>query len=159
MFPGDAFMGEEHGYTEGSQAHGTWVVDPIDGTQPFLLGLPTWCISIAYVAGDRAQIGVIYNPATDEALLRSGRGGSVRQWCTDSRSTGRFARRQLDGRRLLTANHPRTPRRHHAQPPSGRRDVPANRIRAPTSRTLPRASTSATSKPTFTHGIASLRCA
>ena len=32
----------------------------------FLLGLPTWCISIAYVAGDRAQIGVIYNPATDE---------------------------------------------------------------------------------------------
>ncbi len=65
-FPGDAFMGEEHGYTEGSPGHGTWVVDPIDGTQPFLLGLPTWCISIAYVAGDRAQIGVIYNPATDE---------------------------------------------------------------------------------------------
>ena len=65
-FPVDAFMGEEHGYTEGSPGDGTWVVDPIDGTQPFLLGLPTWCISIAYVADNRAQIGVIYNPATDE---------------------------------------------------------------------------------------------
>jgi myo-inositol-1(or 4)-monophosphatase len=65
-FPEDSFMGEEHGLTEGSGASGTWVVDPIDGTQPFLLGLPTWCVSIAYVADGQVQIGVIYNPATTE---------------------------------------------------------------------------------------------
>ena len=130
-FPVDAFMGEEHGYTEGSPGDGTWVVDPIDGTQPFLLGLPTWCISIAYVADNRAQIGVIYNPATDELYCAQAGVGGVRQWCTNSRSTSRFARRRLDGRRLLTANHSRAPRRHHAQPSTARRDVPAHRIGRP----------------------------
>lgn len=65
-FPGDAFVGEEHGLTEGSPGAGTWVVDPIDGTQPFLLGLPFWCISIAFVVGRSVEIGVIHNPVTNE---------------------------------------------------------------------------------------------
>jgi myo-inositol-1(or 4)-monophosphatase len=74
-FPGDAFMGEEHGYSGGDADSGTWVVDPIDGTQPFLLGLPTWCVSIAYVVGDRTEIGVIFNPASDELYAAAtGRG-------------------------------------------------------------------------------------
>ena len=65
-FPQDGFMGEEHGLTPGSPESGTWVVDPIDGTQPFLLGLPTWCISIAYVVdantGKFAAFGIPWNP-------------------------------------------------------------------------------------------------
>lgn len=65
-FPEDGFLGEEHGLTPGTGSSGTWVVDPIDGTQPFLLGLPTWCISIAYVVEDRIDIGVIYNPVLDD---------------------------------------------------------------------------------------------
>jgi myo-inositol-1(or 4)-monophosphatase len=74
-FPNDAFMGEEHGYSSGASDSGTWVVDPIDGTQPFLLGLPTWCVSIAYVVGDRTEIGVIFNPASDELYAAAtGRG-------------------------------------------------------------------------------------
>lgn len=74
-FPGDAFMGEEHGFTDGNADSGTWVVDPIDGTQPFLLGLPTWCVSIAYVVRDHTEIGVIFAPATDELYAAAtGRG-------------------------------------------------------------------------------------
>lgn len=74
-FPGDAFMGEEHGLTSGAADAGTWVVDPIDGTQPFLLGLPTWCVSIAYVHGDHVQLGVINNPVTgDVYAARRGHG-------------------------------------------------------------------------------------
>lgn len=65
-FPGDAFVGEEHGLTMGVGDTGTWVVDPIDGTQPFLLGLPSWCISIAYVHADEVRLGVIHNPVTGE---------------------------------------------------------------------------------------------
>ncbi len=65
-FPEDAFVGEETGATGVDPARGTWVVDPIDGTQPFLLGLPTWCVSIAYVHSGDIRIGVIYNPVTDE---------------------------------------------------------------------------------------------
>lgn len=65
-FPRDSFVGEEHGLTEGATGAGTWVVDPIDGTQPFLLGLPTWCISIAYVVDGQVTIGVIHAPATGD---------------------------------------------------------------------------------------------
>jgi myo-inositol-1(or 4)-monophosphatase len=76
-FPNDFFVGEEHGLTPGSGDTGTWVVDPIDGTQPFLLGLPTWCISIAYVHSDAVQIGVIYNPVTNELYAaRRGHGAT-----------------------------------------------------------------------------------
>lgn len=76
-FRGDSFVGEEHGLTSGLSDSGTWVVDPIDGTQPFLLGLPTWCISIAYVLGDAVQVGVIYNPVTDEMYAaQRGRGAT-----------------------------------------------------------------------------------
>lgn len=76
-FPGDAFMGEEHGLISGSPGAGTWVVDPIDGTQPFLLGLPTWCISIAYVVEDRVEIGVVHAPATgDTFAARRGHGAT-----------------------------------------------------------------------------------
>jgi myo-inositol-1(or 4)-monophosphatase len=65
-FPDDAFVGEETGADGVDPSRGTWVVDPIDGTQPFLLGLPTWCVSIAFVADGDIQVGVIYNPVTDD---------------------------------------------------------------------------------------------
>jgi len=65
-FPEDSFMGEENGLTQGAEGSGTWVVDPIDGTQPFLLGLPTWCISIGYMQDGEVQIGVIHAPATGD---------------------------------------------------------------------------------------------
>jgi len=66
MFPDDAFVGEETGADGVDGSRGAWVVDPIDGTQPFLLGLPTWCVSIAYVADGDIQIGVIFNPVTGD---------------------------------------------------------------------------------------------
>ena len=61
LFPEDGFVGEETGDDRTDGDHGVWVVDPIDGTQPFLLGLPTWCISIAYVRDGAVQIGVVRN--------------------------------------------------------------------------------------------------
>src|ERR1044071_488580 len=41
-YPGDSYLGEETGHVEGSDNSGIWVVDPIDGTQPFLSGFTTW---------------------------------------------------------------------------------------------------------------------
>ncbi|WP_158790337.1 inositol monophosphatase [Granulicella sp. L60] len=71
-FPDDSFFGEESGHTEFSPGHGIWVVDPIDGTQPFLSGMPNWCISIAYVLDGQLQFGLVYNPPCDE-LFAGGR--------------------------------------------------------------------------------------
>ena len=77
-FPQDAFLGEETQPTEYTAGQGIWVVDPIDGTQPFLLGLPTWCVSIAYVQASDIVIGVIYNPVTDELYsARRGHGATL----------------------------------------------------------------------------------
>jgi myo-inositol-1(or 4)-monophosphatase len=65
-FPADAFFGEESGPCAFETNQGVWVVDPIDGTQPFLLGIPNWCISIAYVEANKLQFGLIYAPSLNE---------------------------------------------------------------------------------------------
>lgn len=39
-FPSDSFLGEESVHTNAGDSTGIWVVDPIDGTQPFISGLP-----------------------------------------------------------------------------------------------------------------------
>ena len=43
-----------------------WVVDPIDGTANFARRIPHWCISIAFVRDMKTEVGVIYQPPTDE---------------------------------------------------------------------------------------------
>lgn len=64
-FSDDGFLGEEHGYNDGSSGY-TWVVDPIDGTAPFVNGMPSWCVSIAVVRNGLPVIGVIKVPCSEE---------------------------------------------------------------------------------------------
>ncbi|WP_416191927.1 inositol monophosphatase family protein [Neisseria sp. CCUG12390] len=47
---------------------GLWVVDPIDGTNNFINGLPHFAISVAYIRNGRTQLGVIYNPVSGECF-------------------------------------------------------------------------------------------
>lgn len=65
-FPGDGFLGEETGATDFRPGQGIWVVDPIDGTQPFVSGLPSWCVSIGFVQDDAIRFGAVYAPALGE---------------------------------------------------------------------------------------------
>ena len=48
-----------------------WIVDPVDGTQEFVQGLPEWCVSIGLVEDGRAVAGGILNPAAYEMVLGS----------------------------------------------------------------------------------------
>jgi myo-inositol-1(or 4)-monophosphatase len=73
-FPADSVFGEEAGGNFGSD---TWVVDPIDGTANFARGIPHFCISIAFVQNGRTELGVIYQPATDELYTARRGGGAV----------------------------------------------------------------------------------
>jgi myo-inositol-1(or 4)-monophosphatase len=68
-FPSDGFLGEETGRGEADATDRLWVVDPIDGTQPFLLGMSSWCVSIALVAHDRIELGFVAAPARDELFV------------------------------------------------------------------------------------------
>lgn len=65
-FPDDAFLGEETGRTAYGNNQGIWVVDPIDGTQPFVSGLTSWCVSMAYVKSGVLQFGMVFAPARNE---------------------------------------------------------------------------------------------
>lgn len=58
-----------------NHSDGLWIVDPIDGTNNFINGLPHFAVSVAYVWHGRAQLGVIYNPVSGECFYAErGRG-------------------------------------------------------------------------------------
>ena len=77
-FPGDAFLGEESGADQLDSHTGIWVVDPIDGTQPFVSGMPNWCVCIAFVVGSTIEIGCIFDPISSELFLaRRGFGATL----------------------------------------------------------------------------------
>jgi myo-inositol-1(or 4)-monophosphatase len=43
-----------------------WIVDPVDGSLNYYQGVPHFSISIAYREGGVDQVGVVYDPNTDE---------------------------------------------------------------------------------------------
>ncbi|WP_167740564.1 inositol monophosphatase family protein [Eikenella corrodens] len=45
---------------------GLWVVDPIDGTNNFINGLPHFALSVAYIRHGCAQLGAIFHPMMQE---------------------------------------------------------------------------------------------
>lgn len=77
-FPDDAFLGEEDPESFlPDPRKGTWIVDPVDGTQPFVNGIPSWCVSIAYVEGTTFKVGVVFDPVNDELFAAKANGGAT----------------------------------------------------------------------------------
>jgi myo-inositol-1(or 4)-monophosphatase len=78
-YGGDAFLGEENPEAYVSKpGKGTWIIDPVDGTQPFVNGIASWCISIAYIENNQFSFGVVYDPNLDELFAaQAGRGATM----------------------------------------------------------------------------------
>jgi len=73
LFPGDGVLGEEEGMA--GEPASCWVVDPIDGTQNFLRGLPYWTVVLAYVRNGVCELGLTSDPVHDELFTaHRGRG-------------------------------------------------------------------------------------
>ena len=53
-----------------------WIVDPIDGTVNYAHGHKHSAVSIAYVENWQVQIGVVFNPFTDELFFAEKGGGA-----------------------------------------------------------------------------------
>lgn len=70
--PGDAILAEEGGETAGGELR--WVVDPLDGTVNYLLGIPAYAVSIACEDASGALAGVVLDPSREECFetTRSG---------------------------------------------------------------------------------------
>ncbi|SHN46406.1 inositol monophosphatase family protein [Cryptosporangium aurantiacum] len=75
-FPGDGVQGEEASHVTGGDR--TWVIDPVDGTQQLILGIPVFMVSIALVLDGRPVVAVAHNPSTRESYWAGHGGGAYR---------------------------------------------------------------------------------
>jgi myo-inositol-1(or 4)-monophosphatase len=67
-FPQSTIISEELGKLTGSDDY-CWYIDPLDGTYNFLKGIPHFCISIALVIKNEIEVGVVYDPISNELFL------------------------------------------------------------------------------------------
>ena len=77
VFPRDGFLGEESGSVNSNSGR-TWIVDPLDGTRPYLRGIPTYSVLIGLEDGDDMAVGVMHFPA-------------LQQTCWAARNQGAYA--------------------------------------------------------------------
>lgn len=78
-YPQDLLLSEElHPSLSPGQQRAVWVVDPLDGTTNFSLGLPIWGVSIARVVNGMPETSAIYFPLLDE--LYSAQAGMGAFW-------------------------------------------------------------------------------
>jgi histidinol phosphatase-like enzyme (inositol monophosphatase family) len=61
-FPGDGILGEEFGDQPGTSGR-RWIVDPIDGTQSFIRGIPLYGVLVGLEEEGRCVVGVAGFPA------------------------------------------------------------------------------------------------
>lgn len=63
-FPDYNIYAEESGTVDNDSDY-LFVIDPIDGTNNFVLGIPNFSVSIALLKNDKIIFGVVYNPMLD----------------------------------------------------------------------------------------------
>ena len=71
-FPDHGILAEESGQQKESSEH-QWIIDPLDGTTNFLHGFPQFSVSIALRVKNRLEVGVVYDPVSQE-LFTAARG-------------------------------------------------------------------------------------
>ena len=74
-FPADGFLGEETGKSAGTSGR-TWIVDPLDGTRPYLRGIPTHSSLIALMDGADIAVGCMHLVGLGETYWARKGGGA-----------------------------------------------------------------------------------
>lgn len=77
QFPDHAILGEEIGLTGASPYR--WVLDPVDGTRPFICGLPVWGTLVGLEHKGRAELGMMSQPFTGERFWADSEGAWTRR--------------------------------------------------------------------------------
>ncbi|HBO21977.1 MAG TPA: inositol monophosphatase [Providencia sp.] len=71
-YPDHAIIGEEYGISGSGSIQ--WVLDPIDGTRPFLCGLPLWANLIGVTHHGKAVMGMMSQPYIGERFWADANG-------------------------------------------------------------------------------------
>lgn len=75
--PDHGLFGEEFGdHNAGAQLK--WVIDPIDGTRAFIMGLPMWGTLIGLMRGQEPVLGVMCQPFTGERFYGDASGAFLK---------------------------------------------------------------------------------
>lgn len=99
-YPEFGFKGEEFPELNRSGDY-TWLIDPIDGSKYYALGIPLWCTTMALVdSTGKPVVGVVYNPVSSQMYTAIvGQGAflnGTRLAISDSKFAGlSLAKRQL----------------------------------------------------------------
>jgi histidinol phosphatase-like enzyme (inositol monophosphatase family) len=75
-FPDHAVIGEEQGAADKDSNH-RWIIDPIDGTQSFIRGVPLYGVLIGLEIDEEMVLGVSHFPALQE-MVAAARGEGCR---------------------------------------------------------------------------------
>jgi len=98
--PGEGWLSEETAdNADRLDCRRVWVVDPVDGTREFIMGIPEWSVSIGLVIDGQPVAGGIYNPATGHRIV-----GSVDDGVTlDGQPAGTTPCHSLEGALVLAS--------------------------------------------------------
>jgi histidinol phosphatase-like enzyme (inositol monophosphatase family) len=66
-YPSHSILGEEAGEKERGTDY-RWIIDPVDGTQSFIRGVPLYTVLIALEVKGEPLVGVIHNPPLQETV-------------------------------------------------------------------------------------------
>lgn len=105
-FPEDGWLSEETADAPSRLARPRcWIVDPLDGTREFTLGLPEFVVSIGLAIRGEARLGVVHQPITGLTVAGYIDDDGVGHAFTTDGPARTTARRTLDGARLLVSRN------------------------------------------------------
>ena len=67
-FPDFGVLAEESAPIESNSGY-TWVVDPLDGTRNYAMGVPHFCTVVALAQGRDIVLGITYDPVREESFV------------------------------------------------------------------------------------------
>lgn len=81
-WPEYAFLGEESPTETQEEAmqseNGCWILDPVDGTSNFAIGVPFYSVSLGLMVQGKMIAGLVYDPSRDEIFAaRVGQGATL----------------------------------------------------------------------------------
>lgn len=75
-FPDHDFLGEEDPHGRIADGRHRWILDPLDGTQNYVHGLPNFCVSLALEHDGQLLAGCIFDPTSGDCYTAKQGGGA-----------------------------------------------------------------------------------
>ena len=102
-YPAHGIIGEEFGDKAGASAW-SWILDPIDGTRSFIIGLPAWGCLLGLLRDGEPVLGLMHQPVVGETFSGDGQHAWIDRG--DGRRSIKVRANARLGDAILAAAHP-----------------------------------------------------